>query len=189
METKDELRRVMRGKRRAVSAARRGAVSSVICRNILVRPDVQKAMADHGVFAVYLASEDEIDLGDLIAALKHKGVLVAAPRWNGELYTLARLDIEDLQEGPHHILEPHEDNPVAPETVAVWILPGLAFTQTGKRLGYGGGWYDRFLARASPTALTLGVAYPFQIVEDLPSEAHDRMICDIMTTETGKDTE
>ena len=99
---------------RAVSAARRGAVSSVICRNILVRPDVQKAMADHGVFAVYLASEDEIDLGDLIAALKHKGVLVAAPRWNGELYTLARLDIEDLQEGPHHILEPHEDNPVAP---------------------------------------------------------------------------
>lgn len=188
METKNELRRVMRGKRRAVSAAGRGAFSSAICRNILARPDVQKAMTDQDVFAVYLASEDEIDLGDLIAALKQKGVPVAAPRWNGELYTLAQLDIGDLQEGPHHILEPREDNPVAPETVAVWILPGLAFTQTGKRLGYGGGWYDRFLALASPTALTLGVAYPFQVVEDLPSEPHDRMICDIITAEIGKDT-
>ena len=60
-----------------------------------------------------------------------------------------------------------------PEEVEVWVCPGLAFTLDGKRLGFGGGWYDRFLASADPKALKLGVAYPWQIVDDLPQEPTD----------------
>ncbi len=61
----------------------------------------------------------------------------------------------------------------SPETVDVWICPGLAFTRAGDRVGFGGGWYDRFLAAAKPTARKLGVAYRFQLVDELPCAAHD----------------
>ena len=65
----------------------------------------------------------------------------------------------------------------------VWIVPGLAFTRTGARLGYGGGWYDRLLAAADPSAVLLGVAYPFQMVEELPSEPHDIRLTDVVVAE------
>ena len=65
----------------------------------------------------------------------------------------------------------------------VWVVPGLAFTRKGARLGYGGGWYDRFLAAADPSAVLLGVAYPFQMVEELPSEPHDIRLTDVVVAE------
>lgn len=54
-----------------------------------------------------------------------------------------------------------------------WVVPGLAFTRGGVRLGYGGGWYDRMLGVGTDPAQRIGVAYPFQVVEELPSEPHD----------------
>ena len=53
------------------------------------------------------------------------------------------------------------------------IVPGLAFTRAGDRLGQGGGWYDRFLAGVDPSCATVGVAFAPQIVDDLPTEPHD----------------
>jgi 5-formyltetrahydrofolate cyclo-ligase len=53
------------------------------------------------------------------------------------------------------------------------IVPGLAFTPAGDRLGQGGGWYDRFLARVAPACATVGVAFAPQIVDHLPTEPHD----------------
>ena len=65
----------------------------------------------------------------------------------------------------------------------VWLVPGLAFTRTGARLGYGGGWYDRLLAGADSSAVLLGVAYPFQMVEELPSEPHDIRLTAVVVAE------
>ena len=78
-----------------------------------------------------------------------------------------------LRQGPMGILEPVEAEIVSPKEVKVWLVPGLAFTRDGKRLGYGGGWYDRLLAEALKDSLKLGVAHAFQVVDDLPSELHD----------------
>ena len=72
-----------------------------------------------------------------------------------------------------NILEPAEAEIVSPLEVAAWIVPGLAFTRDGRRLGYGGGWYDRLLASARKGSLKIGVAHEFQVVEDLPHEPHD----------------
>ncbi len=74
---------------------------------------------------------------------------------------------------------PHESGSVP----KVWIVPGLAFTRTGARLGYGGGWYDRLLAGTDPLDILLGVAYPFQMVEELPSEPHDIRLTDVVVAE------
>ena len=102
--------------------------------------------------------------------------MVVASRWNGETYELAvlkGLGARHLRRGPMGIMEPVDAEIVPPEKVCAWIVPGLAFTRDGRRLGYGGGWYDRFLAAASKDSVKLGVAYSFQIVEDLPAEPHD----------------
>ena len=75
------------------------------------------------------------------------------------------------------ILEPAEAEIVSPKAVGTWLVPGLAFTRDGKRLGYGGGWYDRLLSGAPKASLKLGIAHAFQVVDDLPCEPHDRGNC------------
>ena len=52
----------------------------------------------------------------------------------------------------------------------------------GRRIGYGGGWYDRYLAAAAPDAVALAVAYPFQILDDVPTDPNDRRVTDVVTT-------
>ena len=80
-------------------------------------------------------------------------------------------------------MEPAEVYEIATEDIGAWIVPGLAFTLDGRRLGYGGGWYDRYLAAAAPGALALAVAYPFQMLDDLPADAHDRRVSTVVLAE------
>jgi len=180
MRTKAEIRAEMRTRRRAVDPPARRRASETLCEAILARDDVRAAIAARRPFAVYLASVDELDLAPLVAALWSAGVTVAVPRWDeaARAYALAVYDTATvLVEGPHHIPEPNGDAlVVASADIGVWIVPGLAFTSAGARLGYGGGWYDRYLADSALDAIALGVAYPFQIVDALPVESHDRVL-------------
>ena len=170
MDAKAALRDVMRRRRRSVSSDVRESVSRKICEALSARSlgsDV----------AVYLAGPDEIDLTHFIRSALVRGIRLFAPRWTGETYEIAPLrglGNEMLRVGPHGILEPRDAAPPGeiPRPTA-WIVPGLAFTSDGGRLGYGGGWYDRLLAGADPTATFVGVAYAFQIVDELPTEPHD----------------
>jgi 5-formyltetrahydrofolate cyclo-ligase len=76
-----------------------------------------------------------------------------------------------------------EDEPAAdPSTIDVVIVPGTAFTAAGDRLGQGGGWYDRFLARVRPDCLTVGVAFAPQLVDSLPVAPHDLRV-DVVVTD------
>ena len=176
---KDEIRREMRARRKALSAAERAEASAIICAKLKCHLGLGECMDPFEIgspVAVYLASPDEIDLGDYIEWLLCHGCKVVAPRWNGETYELAVLDGLDarhLRRGPMGIMEPVDAEIVPAKEVYGWIVPGLAFTRDGRRLGYGGGWYDRLLSDAPKDAVKLGVAHSFQIVEDLPTEPHD----------------
>lgn len=178
MAEKNEIRRMMRMRRRALSADERARAAAVICDRVANLPA-------GAVCAVYLSSPDEIDLTGAIEKFLDRGVVVVAPRWNGKMYELAKLKSlseGDLRAGPMGIREPKDADIVPPGTVEVWFVPGLAFTEDGRRLGYGGGWYDRLMAEAKGGARKIGIAYGFQVVEDLPSEPHDirltSVICD-----------
>jgi len=179
MNEKGDIRREMRARRRSVSVEDRAAASAVICAKLVRRVDAGNVVGrtDGGSpVAVYLASPDEIDLSAFIERLLSSGRMVVAPRWNGETYELAvlkGLDAQNLRRGPMGIMEPVDAEIVQSAEVDWWIVPGLAFTRDGRRLGYGGGWYDRLLAGAPKSAVKLGVAYSFQLVEDLPAEPHD----------------
>ena len=187
MGDKDEIRQRMRARRKAISPEERERASKAICARLCRDSRISAATAPRGgggAVAVYLASPDEIDLSDFIREMLGRGVTVVSPRWNGETYELARikgLSEGDLRRGPMNILEPAEAEIVNPTEVAVWIVPGLAFTKDGKRLGYGGGWYDRLLASASNGALKIGVAHEFQALDDLPCEPHDILLSHVIT--------
>lgn len=173
---KDEIRRMMRERRRALTPEERASASEIICAKLA-------ALNGKSPVAVYLASPQEIDLSPFIRKMLDAGVRVVAPRWNGETYVLAvlkGLDDAHLRQGPMGILEPAEPEIVPSKEVGTWLVPGLAFTRDGKRLGYGGGWYDRLLAEAPKDALKIGIAHAFQVVDDLPSESHDILLTKVV---------
>ena len=186
MSDKNEIRVVMKARRKALTPEARKAASEIVCAKLAADTDIGLSVdpLEWGAsVAVYLASPQEIDLSPFIRKMRTMGVKVVAPRWNGETYELAvlkGLDEAHLRQGPMGILEPVEAEIVSPKEVEVWLVPGLAFTRNGKRLGYGGGWYDRLLAAAPKTAWKIGIAHAFQVVDDLPSEPHDILLSKVV---------
>lgn len=117
------------------------------------------------------------------------GCTLALPRIQGKEIRFYTVTCEaDLTEGPYHIMEPDisclpGDRTLQPESTVI-LVPALAFTRDGRRLGKGGGYYDRFLSGVSDIQ-TVGIAYEFQIVSDLPQEPHDRRVSAILTPKRG----
>ena len=176
MTSKVDVRRMMRERRKALTPEERTAASESVCAKLA-------ALDLHSPIAVYLASPQEIDLSPFIRKMLTKGIKVVVPCWNGEIYELAilrELNEAHLRKGPMGILEPSEAEIVPAKDVGTWLVPGLAFTRDGKRLGYGGGWYDRLLSEAQKDARKIGIAHAFQVVDDLPSEPHDILLSGIV---------
>lgn len=111
------------------------------------------------------------------------------PRITGEsLEFVAVHMLEDLAPSAWNpnIREPQirDEIIVAPSEMDLILVPGLAFTRDGCRLGRGGGYYDRLLAARAPHTVVLGVCFDLQIVADLPTEPHDQRV-DAVITESG----
>lgn len=181
--TKGEIRAAMRARRKAVTPIARAAAGKELSRRLFTESrELGAAISKKGPIAVYIASKDEIDLSDFITAALSFGCEIVAPRWNGVDYELVRVsDLTTLVKGPFDILEPPAGPVVQPHDVRAWLIPGLAFAQDGARLGYGGGWYDRLLKRAAARAPKIGIAYGFQIVDELPTEPHDIRLTSVVS--------
>jgi 5-formyltetrahydrofolate cyclo-ligase len=78
-------------------------------------------------------------------------------------------------------MEPSGGEVVAPDGVDVVVVPGVAFDRAGRRVGYGGGFYDRFLPRTRPGALAVAVAFALQVVDAVPHGGGDRGVQVIVT--------
>lgn len=107
---------------------------------------------------LYRALKTELDLSEFERTCIERGVKIRIPERRGEEYRVPDCDEVDL-----------------------WICPGLAFTSRGERLGFGGGWYDRFLSAAKPESKAYGVAYRFQLKESLPQGPWDRRLDGVVT--------
>ncbi len=110
------------------------------------------AVVDAGVVMLYAPRRGEPDVGPLHDWCADRGQRVVDP----------------------------EDEP-DPAIVDVVVVPGLAFTAAGDRLGQGGGWYDRFLSRLRGDADTIGVCFDVQVVEAVPVESHDVRVALVVT--------
>ncbi len=133
----------------------------------------------------YSSFGSEVDTWALLEHLSNHDVRVILPRVEGPVIAaIAYRPGDPVRPAPFGALEPSDGEIVPPEEIDVVIVPGLAFDRAGHRLGYGGGFYDRFLGRLRPDAVTIGVAFSDQIVDEAPHGPKDRSV-DIVVTEHG----
>ncbi|HID72928.1 TPA: 5-formyltetrahydrofolate cyclo-ligase [Candidatus Micrarchaeota archaeon] len=174
VEEKGELRR------RILKECRKLTREEVIERSSKIRHRFIELTEKYGfdVVMIYISVRKEVDTYELGKELLRMGKTVCAPvvdRAQRRIlpYTLSRIP-DDLVDGEYNIPEPSRERgrPVDPLSIDVVAVPGVGFDPRGYRIGYGGGYYDRFLPLCS-NALFVGLAYEFQIVERVPKEAWD----------------
>jgi 5-formyltetrahydrofolate cyclo-ligase len=90
---------------------------------------------------------------------------------------------EHLEKGTFDIVEPiaHDQRKIHLSEIDVVLVPGLVFDQIGHRIGFGGGYFDRFLSITELRATTIGLAYSFQVINKLPAEEHDQPLNYVLT--------
>jgi len=121
----------------------------------------------------YLPYNQEVRTTTIVAQALADGKKVAVPKVYGEQMKFIYLtDLSQVEKGYCGIPEPIADEPVADDPTALVLLPGLAFDRQGHRMGYGGGFYDKFLA-TEPHHPTIALCYSFQVLPQLPAEEFD----------------
>lgn len=166
---KEALRKEMLHKRGTISPPEKRAYDKWICSELM------RSIVDRGceVVHAYLPLRGEINIRPLLEELLEKKITVVAPKTlprpkleNRVLKSFDALDTgvmktqypteRDVYEGPFDLI----------------VVPGLAIDNNKYRLGYGGGYYDHFMSQ-HPEAFKVGIYYPFQLVEKVPTEPHD----------------
>jgi len=176
--TKRELRQEIRTQKRRLSAAELAVMSEDICSKVLALASWQEA----GTLLLYYPLPDEVDVRLLIKDAFESGKKVLLPVVKGDELELHLYEGEaSLKEGTFGIMEP--TGPLfAPKhygEIELAIIPGMAFDNAGHRLGRGKGYYDRLLPNLKTAKLT-GICFPFQLLEEVPAEAHDISVCEVI---------
>jgi len=174
---KPALRSHFRNLREALSPEEVAAASAAVCRRLAGWPVLQTA----DTVLTYLAFQNEVDLAPLLRHLPR--VRWVVPRIEGRQLILHPYDPARLVRHPFGMLEPDPGLPVVdPTALDVVLVPGVAFDRRGGRLGFGGGYYDRFLP--TTPALRVGVTYDRCLTDALPcTEADQRMDWVVTPTE------
>lgn len=174
---KKALRRLLRADSRSVPE--RQHRSEEIVRRLTSHPVVRSA----GTVMLFCPLPDEPDISGLLDILSGEGKTVLLPRVVDEqqmevlLYTGQR----NLRVGAFGIQEPVGDVFSDYRQIDVVLVPGMAFDASGRRLGRGRGYYDRFLAHCPSSMYKIGVCFSFRLLESVPSEPHDVIMDDVVT--------
>ena len=172
--TKPELRKAIRVRLAALSPEARAEKSAAICRALAQSPQWRVARTV-GFFAP-LDSEPNVDL--LWAVLGER--TVCYPRIQGEDLVFIQVPGREalLESARWNLLEPphRDEHVVGVGGIDLFLVPGVAFTADGHRMGRGKGYYDRLLAHPAFRASAFGVCFAEQLVTHLPMEAHDRPV-------------
>ena len=166
---KQELRRAIRERKRAMTAEEIEARSAVLAEKFAQSDAYKAAKTIYG----YLPYNQEVRTVPMLARALAEGKKVAVPKVYGDEMKFIYLDdLTQVAKGYAGIPEPIADGPVARDETALVLMPGLAFDREGRRIGYGGGFYDKFLAR-EPHHPTLALCYDFQMQEHLETQEFD----------------
>jgi len=166
---KATLRREIREKKRAMTAEEIFFRSEKLGELFFATQAYKNAETIYG----YLPYNQEVYTIPMLEKALQDGKRVAVPKVYGDTMRFIYLDdLTKVEKGYAGIPEPVADEPVADDTTALVLMPGLAFDNAGHRIGYGGGFYDRFLAE-EPNHPTLALCYDFQMLEHLETEEFD----------------
>lgn len=180
-EAKRALRRRVREIRDALPPAERAERSRRIAGHVLALPELE------GVRTVmaFASFGSEAETSPILEALAARGVRLALPRIEGgEVVPVSYRPGDRLVPAALGVPEPAEGDPLREDEIDVVVTPGVAFDRGGHRVGYGGGFYDRFLRRLRPTAPRVAIGFALQVVEAVPRGEGDERV-DLIVTEDG----
>ncbi len=185
---RESIRREMLQQRANLSHAERTLHSKQIIHNVLKWIE-QKESCSFNVVMVYLSMKSEVETWELCSALLKQGKQVIAPVVDVDSSKLIPRRIQNLGDDlvihRYGMMEPNENCAVIPnDQIQLILVPGVAFDLVGNRLGYGKGYYDRFLPTC-PNAVSIGLAFQIQIVENLYPQPWDIPVQHVFT-ENGK---
>ena len=166
---KKELRRQIREQKRAMTEAEIIEKSEKLGALFAASSLYQNAKTIYG----YLPYNQEVRTIPMLEQALRDGKVVAVPKVIGDEMVFIRMDdLTQVEKGYAGIPEPIANGPAADDPHALVLMPGLAFDPQGHRIGYGGGFYDRFLA-SEPEHPTLALCYDFQMLPHVETEEFD----------------
>lgn len=178
---KKAVRTAVRALRDAMSGADRRSATRAIARELLALPEIATA----STVMVFASFGSEIGTVPIVDGLVGRGVRVALPRIEGGDIVPVRFRPGDaMVQAAFGMPEPAGGEIVESSEIDVAVTPGLAFDRHGHRIGYGGGFYDRFFAKARPDMAKIAVAFAVQVVDEVPHGAFDAAV-DTIVTERG----
>lgn len=166
---KQQLRKAIREKKRAMTPEEIGRRSEILTKKFLETQVYQHARTLYG----YLPYNQEVRTVPILEQALRDGKQVAVPKVYGDTMRFILLeDLSKVAKGYAGIPEPIANEPVAQDPSALVLMPGLAFDPQGHRVGYGGGFYDKFLSR-EPGHPTIALCYDFQVFPHLDTQEFD----------------
>ncbi len=179
---KRDVRRAVLAARDALGEAERVARSTAIHRRFLALREV----GDVGVVMGFWSFGSEVSTPPLLETLHARGVRVCLPRIDGggDLEAVAYEPGDPMTETSFGAREPADGTILAPDVLDLVVTPGVAFDRSGHRIGYGGGFYDRFLRRTRRGVPRIAIAFDLQVLShELPVGSFDLGV-DAIVTET-----
>ena len=181
---KKEMRAQIRAKKRAMTEEQIVSASARLGEQFRSCALYQNAKTIYG----YLPYNQEVRTVPMLEQAIRDGKRVAVPKCYGEEMRFLYITdfVNEVAPGYANIPEPIADEPVADDPTALVLMPGLAFDPMGHRIGYGGGFYDRFLAK-EPDHPTLALCYGFQMVDHLQTEEFDIPVDQVLWADPEED--
>lgn len=166
---KKELRAFVRDQKRAMSVEQIEELSTALAEKFYQTTQYKNAHTIYG----YLPYNQEVRTVPILEQALRDGKTVAVPKViDDQMIFVVMDDLAKVEKGYAGIPEPIENKPEANDPEALILMPGLAFDPHGHRIGYGGGFYDRFLEN-EPNHPTVALCYSFQVFPQLETEEHD----------------
>ena len=166
---KKALRAEIKAKKRAMTEEQIAKTSEALAQQLYAHPAYQNAKSIFG----YLSYNQEVRTMPMLEQAQKDGKRVAVPKVIDDTMIFIWLDdLSRVELGYCNIPEPIDNGPEAVDETALVMMPGLAFDPTGRRCGYGGGFYDRYL-EAHPDHTTIAMCYGFQMFDALDTDPHD----------------
>ena len=166
---KKELRDMVRQKKRAMTEEKIRGKSQALAEAFIRTEEYRNAQSIYG----YLSYNQEVRTLPILEQALRDGKRVAVPKCYGaEMRFIWMDDLSKVEKGYAGIPEPIADGPIADDETALVLMPGMAFDREGHRIGYGGGFYDKFLAREGNHP-SLALCFDFQMFEHLETEEFD----------------
>lgn len=178
---KKALRAQIKARKRAMSEAQIEQASQGLAAQLFAHPAYQNARSIYG----YLSYNQEVRTMPILEQAQRDGKRVAAPKvLGGQMVFLWLDDLSAVAPGYCGIPEPTANGPEADDETALVLMPGLAFDSTGRRCGYGGGFYDQYLA-SHTSHTTLALCYGFQLLDHVDAASHDVPVDYVLSQEVN----